>query len=185
MLTWGYTDRYSWIPGFHNNTAGAALPLDWMYLPKSAYWQIQEELARVLVDGIYRLSPQSQSDKCLGIADNGTSNAVQLYSGACNSSYQMWHISWLGDGTYRFLSQIGSNRVLGAYNATAKIGEVEMFNWTNDVNQEWAVSPQGNNLFRIVSRTAWWRVMAVYNTSNIGIVDYSSSEPQNWVLTSD
>jgi hypothetical protein len=185
MLTWGYTARYSWIPGFHNNTAGAALPLDWMYLPKSAYWQIQEELARVLVDGIYRLSPQSQSDKCLGIADNGTSNAVQLYSGVCNSSYQMWHTSWLGDGTYRFLSQIGSNRVLGAYNATAKIGEVEMFNWTNDVNQEWAVSPQGNNLFRIVSRTAWWRVMAVYDTSNIGIIDYSSSEPQNWILTSD
>jgi endo-1,4-beta-xylanase len=155
MLTWGYTDRYSWIPSYHNDTVGGALPLDWLYLPKSAYWQMQEELARVLVDGIYRLSPQSQPEKCLGIANNGTSTAVQLYSGACDSGYQTWHITWLGDGTYVFSTEIHNNGVLGAYNATATIGGVQMFNWTSDVNQKWAFSPQGNNKFRIVPRTAW------------------------------
>jgi endo-1,4-beta-xylanase len=59
MLTWGFTDRYSWISTFADYKQGAALPLDWLYLPKPAYWQMQEVLARVIVDGIYRLSPQS------------------------------------------------------------------------------------------------------------------------------
>jgi endo-1,4-beta-xylanase len=30
MLTWGYTDRYSWIPWFTDDKRGAALPLDWL-----------------------------------------------------------------------------------------------------------------------------------------------------------
>jgi hypothetical protein len=44
-----------------------------MYLPKSAYWKMQEDLARVLPNGIYRLSPQLQPDICLG-----TSNKISM-----------------------------------------------------------------------------------------------------------
>jgi hypothetical protein len=141
-------------------------------------------MARVVVDGIYRLSPQAQPDKCLGISQNTTSSDVQLYTGDCNNSYQKWNITWLGDGTYRFASQSDNNRVLGAYNTTASIGGVRTYNWTTDFNQEWAFSPQKNNTYRIVPRTAWWRVMNVYNMSNIGIINYNNSEPQNWILAS-
>jgi endo-1,4-beta-xylanase len=183
MLTWGYTDRYSWIPSYRNNTQGAALPLDWMYLPKAAYWQMQEVMARVVIDGVYRLSPQSQPDKCLGTSQNTTSSDVQLYSGDCNSTNEKWNITWLADGTYRFSSQSGTNRVLGAYNTTASTGGVQTYEWSGDVDQEWAFSAQGNNAYLIVPRTAWWRVMTVYGTSSIGIIDPTGSALQNWILT--
>lgn len=97
MLTWGFTDRYSSIPLRHNFTIGAGLPLDYMYLPKPAYWQMQEVMTRVLDDGLYRLSPQLQLNKCLGTSQNTTSNEIQLHSGDCNNTYQQWNITWQGD----------------------------------------------------------------------------------------
>ena len=184
LLTWGFTDRYSWIPSFRNNTAGAALPIDWMYLPKAAYWQMQEELARVLLDGTYRLSPQSQPNQCLGSSNDSTSDAVQLYNEPCQSAYQIWNITWLGDGTYRLSVGGDRNRALTALNATASIGAVRMNTWTNDITEEWLIVPQQTSLFRLVPRTAWWRVMTVYQSSKIGIVDVISSDPQNWMITS-
>ena len=36
LLTWGFTDKYSWIPGFRSGY-GAALPFDDDYQPKPAY----------------------------------------------------------------------------------------------------------------------------------------------------
>jgi hypothetical protein len=183
MLTWGYTDRYSWIPLYSDNTQGAGLPFDWLYLPKAAYWQMQEVMARVVVDGIYRLSPQSQPDQCLGTSVNSTSSDVQLYRGNCNNTNQQWNITWLRDGTYRFSSQSNENRVLGAYNTTGSVGGVRTYDWSGVFNQAWAFSAQGNNTFRIVPRTAWWRVMTVYGTSNIRIIDLSDTNPQNWILS--
>ena len=103
MLTWGFTDRYSWIPGTHQDKQGAALPLDWMYLPKPAYWQMLELMTRIVEDGVYRLSPQAQPNKCLGISQTNSSD-VELYSDDCNNAYEIWNITWQGDGTYRFSS---------------------------------------------------------------------------------
>lgn len=40
-----------------------------MYLPKPIYWEMQEDLARILPNGIYHLSSQSQPNTCLGISD--------------------------------------------------------------------------------------------------------------------
>ncbi len=184
MLTWGYTDRYSWIPSSSDDKLGAALPLDWLYLPKPAYWKMLDLMTHIVVDGVYRLSPQSEPNKCLGISQNTTSSDVQLYTGDCNNAYEKWNITWLGDGTYRFSSQNDNNRVLGAYNTTASVGGVQTYNWSDDVNQEWAFSAQGTNIFRVVIRTAWWRVMTTYGASdNIGIVDPSGTSSQNWILT--
>jgi hypothetical protein len=155
-----------------------------MYLPKPAYWQMLEVMTRVVVDGVYRLSPHSQPDKCLGTSQNTTSNDVQLYTGDCSNAYQKWNITWLGDGTYRFSSQSNNSRVLGAYNTTASVGGVQTFTWSGDASQEWAFSAKGNSTFRIVPRNAWWRVMTVYGTSNdIGIVDLTDANSQNWILT--
>lgn len=44
LLTWGFTDRYSWIPGFRPGF-GAALPFDADYQPKPAYRAMQQVLA--------------------------------------------------------------------------------------------------------------------------------------------
>jgi endo-1,4-beta-xylanase len=38
--TWGFTDKYSWIPGFTNNQKGWALPFDANYQKKPAYTSI-------------------------------------------------------------------------------------------------------------------------------------------------
>ncbi len=42
--TWGFTDRYSWIPGFYPGY-GAALLFDENYVPKPAYHAVAEVLA--------------------------------------------------------------------------------------------------------------------------------------------
>ena len=183
MISWGYTDRYSWIPLATNYTKGDGLPLDCQYQPKAAYWQLQEELARVLVDGVYNLSSQSQPEKCLGTSSNGTNSTVQVYSGNCNTTNEKWNVTWLGDGTYRFSPQSAKHTGLNTYNAKAPVGEVDTNNWTGDFNQEWALSPRENNTFRIAPRTAWWRVLAVFETSNIAIVNYTSSDLQYWIIT--
>lgn len=184
MLTWGFTDRFSWIPEAYHNNAGAALPLDSLYYPKPAYWQMLEVMTRIVDDGLYRLSPHSQPNKCLGISQNATSSDVQLYSDTCDNAYEKWNITWQGDGTYRFSSVSNNNRVLGAYNTTLPVDEVQTYNWSGDVNQEWAFSAQGNNTYRVVPRTAWWRVMTVHDSSdNIVIMDATWTPSDNWILT--
>jgi endo-1,4-beta-xylanase len=49
LLTWGFTDRYSWIPGFRPGF-GAALPFDADYRPKPAYAAMQRALSGVTGD---------------------------------------------------------------------------------------------------------------------------------------
>jgi GH35 family endo-1,4-beta-xylanase len=182
MISWGYTDRYSWIPLAKNYTQGDGLPLDCQYQPKAAFWQLQEELAHVLANGIYRLSPQSQTDKCLGTDGNGTITSVQLYSGNCNNTNQKWNVTWQGDGTYRFSPQIARNSALTTYNAMAPVGDVATSNWTGDFNQEWVIISQGNNTYRIGPRNAWWRVLAVDKTSNIVIISYTNDDSEQWIF---
>ncbi|CAF1600739.1 unnamed protein product [Adineta ricciae] len=185
LLTWGFTDRYSWLPSFSNNTKGDALPLDASYVPKPAYFQMQEELARVLVDGVYCLSPKSQPNKCLGVSSDVSSGNIQLYDGKCTNDNQKWNISWLNDGTYR-LSPISANtRALSAYNVTTTVGGVQTTSWSFNANQEWVLAPTENKVYRVGPRGAWIRVMTVISgTANIGIVDYTSTNEQSWILTS-
>jgi hypothetical protein len=181
MLTWGFTDRYSWIPEFSNYTRGDALPLDSSYQPKPAYLQMQEELARVLTDGVYCLSPQSQPDKYLGVSENSTK--IKLYSGECNNGNARWQITWLGDGAYRLSPTSYSNHALYIYDATVPVGEVQTSDWSDNVGQEWVFTSEGNNTFRVGPRSAWSRVMTVYDMTEVDVVDYSSSA-QSWILTS-
>ena len=42
--TWGFTDRYSWIPGYTKGAKGRALLFDQDYLPKPAYNALREVL---------------------------------------------------------------------------------------------------------------------------------------------
>jgi endo-1,4-beta-xylanase len=44
VTTWGFTDRYSWIPGFYPGF-GRALPFDSAYVPKPAYEAMARSLA--------------------------------------------------------------------------------------------------------------------------------------------
>jgi endo-1,4-beta-xylanase len=184
FTTWGFTDRYSWIPIASHFTEGVSLPLDCQYQPKPAYWQIQEELFYVVINGVYRLSPQSQPDKCLGTYNNGTTTSVQLYSGNCNNTNEKWNLTWLGDGTYRFSPQSANDSALNALNATAPVGEVAIYTFTGNFNQEWVITPKGNNTYRVGPRTAWRRVLAVDKTSNIIITNYTMDDYQQWILTS-
>lgn len=139
---------------------------------------MQEQLARVISNGIYRLSPQSQPDKCLGTYTDGTKTSVQLFSGNCNSANQKWNVTWLGDGTYRFSSQDAINTALAAYNTTASVGGVQIYSWSGDDNQEWVLSSQGNSLFRVGPRLAWSRVLTIDNTLNVSILNYTGEHSQ-------
>jgi len=43
--TWGFTDKYSWIPRFTGWSKGAALLFDKQYQPKPAYTAVMQALA--------------------------------------------------------------------------------------------------------------------------------------------
>ena len=45
LLTWGFTDKHSWIPAFHGGKYGHALPFDEAYQPKAAVAAMAEVLA--------------------------------------------------------------------------------------------------------------------------------------------
>ena len=45
FLTWGFTDKYSWIPSFSNYTRGVALPFDANYNKKPAYDTLRNVLS--------------------------------------------------------------------------------------------------------------------------------------------
>lgn len=180
LITWGFTDRYSWIGSFSNYRDGAALPFDWNYQPKPAYWQMQEELTRVLSDGTYQLTPESQSDKCLDTYDRGDSGGVQIYQSGGNAANQKWTVSWLGDGTYRLSPQSSSGRALDAFDEKEILGGAQAYNWWGGNNQRWILSPVGGNKFRVGPRNVWWRALSVQGTANIVIRDYTGSAEQHW-----
>ncbi|MCM3874323.1 MAG: endo-1,4-beta-xylanase [Pyrinomonadaceae bacterium] len=46
FMTWGFTDKYSWIPGYTKGAKGKALLFDQAYAPKPAYRALREVLAR-------------------------------------------------------------------------------------------------------------------------------------------
>jgi endo-1,4-beta-xylanase len=50
LVTWGFTDKHSWIPGTFPGT-GAALPFDRRYRPKPAYFALRDALAAGKVTG--------------------------------------------------------------------------------------------------------------------------------------
>jgi len=45
FVTWGFTDKYSWIPNFTNNLSDYSLIFDTSYMPKPAYTSLLNELA--------------------------------------------------------------------------------------------------------------------------------------------
>jgi endo-1,4-beta-xylanase len=50
LQIWGFTDQYSWIPGFTKGAKGMALPFDQSYAPKPAYNALREVLQQRLRD---------------------------------------------------------------------------------------------------------------------------------------
>jgi endo-1,4-beta-xylanase len=49
--TWGFTDKYSWIPGYSKGRKGAPLIFDANYSAKPAYTAVKEALEQVIGSG--------------------------------------------------------------------------------------------------------------------------------------
>ena len=90
---------------------------------------MHEELARVLPDGTYRLSPVSQSDHSLDTYDAGGLGGVQIYQANGNPPNQKWDLSWQGDGTFRLTPQSAGGRALDAFNENTPQAGVHAYNW--------------------------------------------------------
>jgi len=56
IQTWGFTDKYSWVPGEFPGM-GAALEFDSSYQPKSAYQSMEKTLRLASKNGIYSYQP--------------------------------------------------------------------------------------------------------------------------------
>lgn len=184
QLTWGFTDRYSWIPTFTNHTRGDALPTDSNYQPKPAYWAMQEELSRVLPNGTYRLWLKSQPNKCLEMYDTGMVGQIRIDVENDHNPNQQWSFTWLTDGTYRLSPMSFQNRALYTNNATGTHGGVQATDWLDEHDQQWVLAPLGNNMYRVGPRSAWWRALNVYNMTNVVIDDYTATDDQHWIITS-
>ncbi|MDB5106461.1 MAG: glycoside hydrolase family 10 [Fibrobacteres bacterium] len=79
FLTWGFTDAYSWVPGFFPGT-GDALPFDKDYKPKPAY----DGMKRVLADVTAirnRNGPGRGALRAAGAALGGIRNALGRWLG--------------------------------------------------------------------------------------------------------
>ncbi|CAF0792516.1 unnamed protein product [Adineta ricciae] len=76
-----------------NYTKDDALLLNINYQPKPSYFQAQEELARVIHDGVYRLTSKTQLDKYLGTLNNGSTTSVKLFTGNCDGLNQKWAVT--------------------------------------------------------------------------------------------
>jgi len=89
FLTWGFTDKYSWIPNFFNGY-GAALPFDENYLPKPAYYGIREALDETPVKinlNNNNKSAHYYSNKSKQPEFNIFNLKGQRYSGALNEKF--------------------------------------------------------------------------------------------------
>jgi endo-1,4-beta-xylanase len=53
--TWGFTDKYSWIPGYTKGAKGKALLFDEVYAPKPAYEALREVLSRKEPNAVHDL----------------------------------------------------------------------------------------------------------------------------------
>jgi len=49
FMTWGFTDKHSWIPGYTKGAKGKALLFDQVYAPKPAYNALREVLERIQI----------------------------------------------------------------------------------------------------------------------------------------
>ena len=77
LLTWGFTDKYSWIPGFYSGW-GDALIYDMNYQPKPAYSAIREVLEQGL-DLTPMITGASRSGKQLWVIGERFQEGAQLF----------------------------------------------------------------------------------------------------------
>ena len=144
---------------------------------------MQEELAHVLADGTYRLTPQSQPSKCLDTYEAGNLGGIQIYQAGGNGQNQKCNLTWLGDGTYRLTPQSATKRALDTVNENTSQTSVQAHDWRGGDNRKWILSPLGNNKFRVGPRNCWWLAMTVEGTSNVVIGDGINSANQQWTFT--
>jgi endo-1,4-beta-xylanase len=114
MMMWGFTDKYSWVPGFFNGE-GAALIFDENYNKKPAYYAIEAVLKMQPSGGIYN-GGFEDNVYCwvpvgnVNISENtsvyrsGTrsalvSNRTQPYQGI--GQHVLWYLLEKGTGTYQ------------------------------------------------------------------------------------
>jgi endo-1,4-beta-xylanase len=179
FITWGFTDKYSWIPNLSGYKEGAALPYDWNHQPKLAYWYMLDELTRVIPDGTYRIALRSNQNQCLDTQSAGQTGSIR--TAACaNTDNQKWNVNILGDGTYRLSPRSNQNHALDAFNENAAQGGVQAYNWWSGPNQNWVLGPLGNNAFRLGPSKVWWRALGGGTPS---IQDNRGGNDQQWVFT--
>ena len=183
LLTWGFTDAYSWIPWFSNHTRGNALPLDSNYQPKPAYWQMQEELARVLPDGLYRILAESSMDWCLEAQEHSGNDSIQINTVENGYPNQEWYLTWLGDGTYS-LSSVGA--LMPDRNSTNSTEEANNdFGFGAGIVENhggWVIAPVSSGAFRMAPRDIWWQSLTAQEDIFIGLNDYIESTQQHWIF---
>ncbi len=72
LQTWGFTDKYSWIPGYFTGM-GAALPFDSNYIAKPAYYALQTRLGGTRATGSPTPTPVTVTASANFVGQDGTS----------------------------------------------------------------------------------------------------------------
>ena len=99
-MIWSFTDLDSWILYFSKYQKDMAPPLDWLYEYKPAYRYMQEDLTRVLPDGIDQIVSKIFDRDCFEAKEVYGYNPVRIRDNGCSGTDHTWNITWQDDGTY-------------------------------------------------------------------------------------
>jgi endo-1,4-beta-xylanase len=149
LLTWGFTDKYSWVPSFFSGY-GAALPFDSSYQPKPAYYSMQSALGGgsgdVDTSKTYRIISVN-SGKALDVCGPSTADGALTqqwdYVGGTN---QKWRFESVGGGYYRLRSQYSNKCLDVAGGSTADGALTQQWSCHDGDNQRWRVIKLGSEV---------------------------------------
>ncbi|MGH3993552.1 MAG: endo-1,4-beta-xylanase, partial [Pseudonocardiaceae bacterium] len=107
VTVWGFTDRYSWVPGFFPGE-GAALPYDENYNPKPAYTAVHDALAGGPSDTLPPSVPGTP------VASNVTATSVALTWAASTDNvavtgYEVYRAPGASGGTFTLVGTPATN----------------------------------------------------------------------------
>jgi GH35 family endo-1,4-beta-xylanase len=136
LQTWGFTDKYSWVPGFFSGM-GAALPFDANYQAKPAYYAVQTRLGGLR-------APTSTPTPIGGVPTTATASFVGqdvTTSGTWKGVY----------GAQGYLLQ-GDGQSLPSY-AAATFSNASTYMWAGSTNDPRALQKAASSTDRLAA--AW------------------------------
>ena len=190
FMMWGFTDKYSWLPGFLASqnppiNGGNGLVLDaGGYNPKPAYWALQEELAGSVADGDYKIVPRNAPSLCLSLQNDSTALSTQVVLDNYHGWFQeKWRLAKQPDGNYRITPIGDTSQCLELNGALSSPTTVDIYTSYGGSSQEWQLTPTDSGYYRLTPANNSQLCLDLYyaqNTPGTYLDTYYYTPGQDW-----